>query len=251
MIVAAVAGLGIGYLTSNLSLQPGIERLEASEEALESRVISLNTQIDELKIKESELGVALSDIDDLDNEVGNLVVERDDFSARLLDADASLVVLEEELTAQELELDATLERLDLSESERQRTEDRIESIGNAITRFESDRLLLVELRKEVPLTRGDAMEFWSNVRDIARTSDPSLGIAVDKVISTLGPYYNWIESQPETDANLDGILDDEYVQWAFFPPLGTFDYFDEIGSFQNDALLVIIVRMDAALSLII
>jgi len=250
VIVATVVGLGIGFVASNLSLQPGIIRLEASEQVLESRVSSLNAQIEELKVKESELVLARSDIADLNNNVGNLVIERDTLTGRLSEAGDSLDILQEELTAKELELDSTLGSLDLSESEKQRMEDRIEAIGNAITRFESDRLLLVELRKEVPATREEAIEFWSNVREIARSSDPSLGIAVDKVISTLGPYYNWLETQPEPDADMDGVLDEGYVQWAFFPPLGTFDYFDEIGKFQNDALLVIIVRMDAALSLI-
>ena len=251
MIVATLVGLGIGFVASNLSLQPGIVRLEVSEEVLESRVTSLNSQIDELKVKESELVDARSDIADLNNNVGNLVIERDNLSGRLSEAGDSLDSLEEELTAKELELDSALDSFDLSESEKQRMEERIEAIGDAIMKFESDRLLLVELRKEVPQTREEAMEFWSSVRDIARSSDPSLGIAVEKVISKLGPYYNWLETQPEPDADMDGVLDEGYVQWAFFPPLGTFDYFDEIGKFQNDALLVIIVRMDAALSLIL
>ena len=113
-------------------------------------------------------------------------------------------------------------------------------------KVEEKSYLLVELRKEVPTTRLQAQEHWQNVKVIAIQSDPNLGTKIDRVISMINPYYDWLENQPGVNAT-----EAEFFNWIIEGNIsGALNYTEEIGKFQNDALLTVIIRMDAALSIV-
>ena len=80
--------------------------------------------------------------------------------------------IEVELEIKQDELGLTVQNAQLSEQELDKANLRLESIKSTIIKFENDKLLLVELRKEVPTTRLQAQEHWQNVKVIAIQSDP-------------------------------------------------------------------------------
>ena len=251
VIALLIIGLGSGYGIGNFMLQPRLIELEINKEVLGSQIIALESQISDLEEKEVQLEQAKVDINDLTRQIMNIERDKEDLFQTLSSTQDTLNSLEEELLSEKNELETTINKLQLSESEKQNMENKLESVEDTISRFKSDKLLLVEIRKEVPTTRAEASEFWNNMRAIATTSDPSLALSADKVLSSIGPYFNWVEAAPDPDVNEDGVVDDEYLEWFFNPPLGTFGYFDDIQAFYNDAFLVIIIRIDAALSLVV
>lgn len=69
-----------------------------------------------------------------------------------------------------------------------------EALGKLRNQLEADRLLLVELRKDTPVTQADATTMWENVRRLAARSDPSLVAKAERVSRAVPAYYTWRES---------------------------------------------------------
>jgi hypothetical protein len=72
----------------------------------------------------------------------------------------------------------------------------------------NDRLLLVEMRKDLPENRTDARRYWQGIKDTSVRSNPSLGPLADKVLNAIPAYYSWKErSYPsEEDKQLNYVL---------------------------------------------
>jgi hypothetical protein len=68
-----------------------------------------------------------------------------------------------------------------------------ETLAKIGDRLAADRLLLVELRKETPQTRAEAIAVWENIRGLAARSDPNLVPKVERVSRTISVYYAWRE----------------------------------------------------------
>jgi hypothetical protein len=63
----------------------------------------------------------------------------------------------------------------------------------------ADRALLVELRKDVPATRDEAIDYVERVATLALTSDPAgLGVIVSRVREAAPVWLDWREGQYAT-----------------------------------------------------
>lgn len=106
--------------------------------------------------------------------------------------------------------------------------------------LESDRLLLAELRKDLPSTREEGEAFVAHVVDLALASDPvSLGVIVSRVRASAPTWLDWREGQyanPQEAA-------DAYARSG----AGAFDVAWE--SLHDAVLLTVINRLDTIIDL--
>ncbi len=62
--------------------------------------------------------------------------------------------------------------------------------------LEADRLLLVELRKDLPSTRSEAESYLARVEELALTSDPArLGVIVSRLRAAAPVFLDWRDKQ--------------------------------------------------------
>ncbi|MBF8299576.1 MAG: hypothetical protein HW397_625 [Dehalococcoidia bacterium] len=99
----------------------------------------------------------------------------------------------------------------------------------------NDRLLLVELRKDLPADRTAARLYWTRIKDLSVKSSPTLPIKADKVITSIQAYFSWRE-RDYPSANEQAIT---YVL------TGANAYDGASKDFWNSFLKVAIDRMDA------
>jgi len=164
-----------------------------------------------------------------------------------------LAELERNKSSLEANLEKTLQDL---ESARERigdlskdvevSKERMNSISAAMAKLDNDRMLLIELRKDLPETREDALSFWKNVKSIAVKSDPALGPSVDKIINWIDAYFDWADRAPPedaTDAQLGAWLLDLYRS-------GAMNYGAAIDDFENEAMLTVTTHIDLTLSVV-
>ena len=119
------------------------------------------------------------------------------------------------------------------------TERTIRSIESVAARFETDRLLLAEMRKTPPRDPREAQRFWANIKPLALRSDPSLGPLVDRVARSLPAYLEWLISAPDADPAVAlGLLQS-----------GASNYLRAVDEFWQRVLLVVIDRIDVLVDL--
>ncbi len=119
------------------------------------------------------------------------------------------------------------------------TERTIRSIESVAARFETDRLLLAEMRKTPPRDPREAQLFWANIKPLAAKSDPSLGPLLDRVERALPPYLDWLTSAPNADP----------VAALGFLRSEASNYLRAADNFWQGVLLVVIDRIDVLLDL--
>ena len=109
---------------------------------------------------------------------------------------------------------------------------------------ERHRLLLVELRKDLPLTREEAEAYWDTMKTIASRADPALASPADKVILKIDNYFDWNDRSPNPTAPSE-----EYMDWlADYSTSGATAYEDANVTFVREALLSVISQMDTVVS---
>ena len=119
------------------------------------------------------------------------------------------------------------------------TERTIRSIESVAARFETDRLLLAEMRKTPPREPREAQRFWANIKPLALRSDPSLGPLLDRVARSLPAYLQWLASAPDADPAVAlGLLQS-----------GASNYLRAVDEFWQRVLLVVIDRIDVLVDL--
>ena len=120
-------------------------------------------------------------------------------------------------------------------------EGQVDSLEEAVSPLDTDRLLLVELRKDFPDDREAATEYWESVKKLSVQSDPSLGPKVDRVLRLLPTYFDYIEAAREATSCED-------VFSSYFST-GVIDFFNVERDYRRDVFLVLINRIDALVSL--
>lgn len=246
LFVPIIVAFIIGSVFSYVIVQPQVSDLKTNEDVLNSQILFLENQLSDLKEKESKLTQSQIRVDELQSQVNLFEQEHKQLTQEISSLNNEIVIIETELVDKKEELSLSVQQAELSETELVKLNSRLDLISDTIIKFDNDKLLLVELRKEIPTTRFEALDHWKRVKDIAVTSDPNLGPSVDKVISMVDAYYDWIEQQPGVNST-----DAEFFDWIVQGNIsGALNYTSEIGKFQNDALLTVIIRMDAALSLV-
>lgn len=106
--------------------------------------------------------------------------------------------------------------------------------------LESDRLLLAELRKDVPTTRDEGEAFVTRVVDLALASDPAaMGVIASRVRASAPAWLDWRAGQYATAQEAA----DAYARSG----AGAFDVAWE--SLHDAALLTVINRLDTIIDL--
>ena len=106
--------------------------------------------------------------------------------------------------------------------------------------IENHRVLLVEMRKDKPIDRENAYEYWKSIKSVASLADPSLSSPVDKVILGIDNYFDWQERGPSQASQPE-----EYVDWLNgYDTSGAVSYELAIVRFNKDALLSLITELD-------
>ena len=242
ILIAFLFGGILGYAIT----QPQVNTLKTNEDVLESQILFLEERINELKIKESELSQSQTVVNTLQSQINSNKLENAALSEKVSLLNSEITVLENTLEDNKVQLSVAIQDAEMSEAEISKLNTRLNSITKTIEKFENDKLLLVELRKEIPSSRSEAYNHWERVKDIAIVSDPTLGPKIDKVISMIDAYYDWLDQQPGVNST-----DTDFFNWIVEGNIsGAINYTSEIGKFQNDALLAVIIRMDAAISLV-
>jgi len=109
------------------------------------------------------------------------------------------------------------------------------SLQGMIPALNQDRLLLIELRKDLPETRSTAGLYLSQLKELGVSSDTSLGPKVDRIIRLLPTYFDWYEKEY---SNLGEAME-AYIN------SGAVDFDTAYRDFEKDALHVVIKRIDA------
>jgi hypothetical protein len=159
---------------------------------------------------------------------------------------SSLVKSQQDLNSAEEKVRSLNENITAVTRRLQSQSERIASIHKIILKLENDRLLLIELMKDVPQERAAAIEFWKNMKPIAVKSDPSLGPAIDKILSWADVYFDWLDKSPPSGASCEKILEWFSEYWRS----GADNYSSAIDDFRNAALSVVTTHIDVAMSLI-
>jgi len=173
----------------------------------------------------------------------------------LLATKANLTITEAELghTLQELqstegELSTTQANLESTTDQLKRLDLTLTQVKQILPKLENDRLLLIELRRNLPETRMEARGYWNFVKQLAVSADPTLGPDVDRIIALIDPYFDWLETMPGEDAT-----DAEIFDWAFYDYFYVHEaylYSEAIDFFKDAVLHMVIDHIDVALELI-
>ncbi|MEX1296737.1 MAG: hypothetical protein AB1Z67_11245 [Candidatus Limnocylindrales bacterium] len=142
------------------------------------------------------------------------------------------------LVASNNDLQSTVETLSAERDQLAASIDRFDALYGPL---EADRLLLFELRKELPETRPEAERQLQRIRDYALTSDPQgLGRLVDRVDETAPAFLDWRFGEFASSAEFSAA----YVETG----ANAFDSsFDEL---RSEALRTVANRLDGLLTIL-
>ena len=117
----------------------------------------------------------------------------------------------------------------------------LEAVRGMLDLVEGHRLLLVELRRELPVSREESIAYWSKLKKAAVKADPSLASPADKVIIRIDNYYDWNERSPDPSVSLDA-----YLNWQKdYSTSGAIAYEEATYNFNREALLSVINQIDS------
>jgi septal ring factor EnvC (AmiA/AmiB activator) len=236
MMIMLGIGIGVGYVLFQPSAseassrqetnQERITRLEASIVEKDARFLDLLNEVSSYKL---EIARTKATNEGLTEQIAQQETTVEDAKRAEATAQYSLVASQNQVVVLEDQI-AVMTPL----------RGHITDLEGTIEPMDSDRLLLVELRKSMPNTLDEAVKYWKSVKDQAVKSDPALGTKVDRVIRLLPTYFDWIDGT-YTDT-CDSVL-------AFFDS-GAVEFGTMSGDLQNDIFLVMINRMDSAINLV-
>ncbi|MBF8267691.1 MAG: hypothetical protein HW388_1199 [Dehalococcoidia bacterium] len=226
-LIAALLGLagGLGIASTVLDSRDG---------GLETRLRDTQSQIQDLQAameeQEATSQVLLKALDQASQ-------REDALRSQLSQAEAQASSAQEELAQKKAELD----NLHLAQSEAQSGLEKLQDLRDQANSIESFRVLLVEMRKDLPQTREEALTHWSRVKSLVARADPSLVSPIDRVILRIDNYFDWDDRSPSPSAPIE-----EYLAWlADYTSSGAVAYEDAVRGFTKDTLLALINRMDS------
>lgn len=236
MMLMLGIGIGIGYVLFQPSASEASSRIETNVE----RISRLEASIAE---KDARFNDLLNQVAGYKQEISRAKATKEGLTEKI--AQQQAIVTSAELAESEATNDLVASQTLVGSLEDQVStmaalQEHIAKFESTIEPMDSDRLLLVELRKSMPDTLDEAVKYWKTVKNQAVQSNPSLGTKVDRVIRLLPPYFDWLEGT-YTDT-CDSVL-------AFFDS-GAVEFGTMSGDLQNDIFLVMINRMDSAINLV-
>ncbi len=236
MMLMLGIGIGIGYVLFQPSASEASSRIETNVE----RISRLEASITE---KDARFNDLLNQVAGYKQEISRAKATKEGLTEKI--AQQQAIVTSAELSETEATNDLVASQTLVGSLEDQVStmaalQEHIAKFGSTIEPMDSDRLLLVELRKSMPDTLDEAVKYWKTVKNQAVQSNPSLGTKVNRVIRLLPTYFDWLEGT-YTDT-CDSVL-------AFFDS-GAVEFGTMSGDLQNDIFLVMINRMDSAINLV-
>ena len=234
-LLGLAGGLGLGSLLAEPKETTAPSEAVAELSQLREQVQGLQTDLDAKTAESLALTADLLSSGAREVELRAEIARRDAQMGAapnedVLDLSDTIANLEEQL------VDA------LTQLETGRGQDALEVIRKSADTVEKHRLLLVEIRRDVPATREEARAYWSNLKTIAADADPALVTPIDRIILRIDNYFDWDERQP----SLSVSVDDNYMAWLESYSLsGASDYGAYVDVFTKDALLAIINQLDS------
>ncbi len=143
--------------------------------------------------------------------------------------------LQKDLKASEQQVEQVTADLRQAKAALTQVEQKGASLEKVVDQLTIDRLILVELRKDLPTRRQAALDYWKGVRGLAAQSDTVLGTKANQVLQAAPDYFDWQEA----------TFSSQEEQGAMYNLLGAKRYDDLVDQFRNEALLVVVRRLDA------
>ena len=238
-LIAALLGLAGGLGLGSLILEPSETTAPSATLAelsqLQEQVQGLQSDLDTRTAESLGLASDLETAGALEADLRAQIAQRDAQMGAAPQEDVlalgnSVANLEEQL------------RLALTQLESGKGSDILSVIKESANTVEKHRLLVVEMRRDIPVGREEARAYWSNLKSIAAEADPSLVTPIDRIILRIDNYFDWDERQP----SLNVSVDDTYLAWLESYSLsGASEYGTYVDVFTKGALLAIINQLDS------
>ena len=241
-LIAALLGLagGMGLASTVLDssgdsgLEPALRNSQASVSQLEAEVQDLQTDLEDMDSESQslakELGMQLSQAEAQASSALQALAQKESELELLSSAEEQIATLEEQIQS--------------LQSQEAGGQGNLEAVRELSDTVEKHRLLLVELRKDLPATREEAVIYWKNIKTIAARADPALTSPADRVILKIDNYFDWIDRSPNLTASSD-----DYFDWlGERTTSGAIGYEDATDTFTRDALLAVINQLDSVVS---
>lgn len=245
-IIGIIAGLIIGITLGYIYLQPELQSAQENETDLKTQVTNLENQVNEyfdvLVQSENNLMDAQAENRNLRALLNNETLTKEKINNLLSTTNFTLTETQKSLDQKKIELQEAEEETRFEKDQNARLNNQIILAENALNQLEADKKLLIELRKDMPLTRETAFQYWATIKDYAVDVDSSLSRKVDNVITSITPYFDWVDEQPGYNATLE-----EYTTWLLFPPQSATNYGITLEEFILDFYLQIIQDIDTAI----
>lgn len=245
-IIGIIAGLIIGITLGYIYLQPELQSAQENETDLKTQVTNLENQVNEyfdvLVQSENNLMDAQAENRNLRALLNNETLTKEKINNLLSTTNFTLTETQKSLDQKKIELQEAEEETRFEKDQNARLNNQIILAENALNQLEADKKLLIELRKDMPLTRETAFQYWAIIKDYAVDVDSSLSRKVDNVITSITPYFDWVDEQHGYNATLE-----EYTTWLLFPPQSATNYGITLEEFILDFYLQIIQDIDTAI----
>ena len=238
-LIAALLGLAGGLGLGSLLLEP-------SETTAPSATLAELSQLQEqVQGQQADLDTRTAESLGLASDLETAGAREADLRAQIAQRDAQMGAAPQEGVVALGNSVANLEeqlRLALTQLESSNGSDILNVIKESANTVEKHRLLLVEMRRDIPVDRDEARAYWSNIKAIAADADPALVTPIDRIILRIDNYFDWDERQP----SLNVSVDDAYLAWLESYSLsGANEYGTYVDVFTKDALLAIINQLDS------
>ena len=238
-LIAALLGLAGGLGLGSLLLEP-------SETTAPSATLAELSQLQEqVQGLQADLDTRTAESLALASDLETAGAQEADLRAQIAQRDAQMGTAPQEGVVALGNSVANLEeqlRLALTQLESSNGSDILNVIKESANTVEKHRLLLVEMRRDIPVDRDEARAYWSNIKAIAADADPALVTPINRIILRIDNYFDWDERQP----SLNVSVDDTYLAWLESYSLsGANEYGTYVDVFTKDALLAIINQLDS------
>lgn len=240
--VGLILGLTIGYFL----VRPESDGVAEIEADLTAKIVELEEEIEDLNETrqrgEEELATVKADMEDLRTRLNTVIQERNSVERLLSVTNATLTEILRELDVKKAELEEAREEAQFERGRYERLSRQIITAERSLEQLESGKMLLAELRKEMPSSREETKEYWEGIRSLAAQLDPALTAKVDRIRDNVDGYFDWIESAPGVGSTLE-----DWGLWLLTAPQGAVDYNQSIDEFLNETYFMIIRDIDAVL----
>ncbi len=231
-VIGIVLGLASGFAVSYLYFQPQLSSSAEQVTDLEKNLQQTN----------QELSTAKDATEDLRVRLGDAQRDKERAESLLATADTKLSEALRDLDAKKVELKNAQDQLQLEKDRYGKLSRQMSTVEKSLDQLKNDKLLLAELRKEMPETLEESRQYWINLRNVAVNVDSSLGGKVDKILANLDSYFNWLDKAPNQGASYD-----EWGRWFLNVPRAVVDFNIAANDFLNDSYFIMIRDIDAAL----